>query len=108
MIFLTIIFFFQSLGNSMMLIIIQDYLGIDQLIGSKFIILTKKIIRLMAHSQPNTPRPEQDESRRSFSVSQPIRHVVRGRASVFAAETGPYFSSTRSFENLFGSNKQDL
>ncbi|KAI8646015.1 hypothetical protein BD408DRAFT_410984 [Parasitella parasitica] len=64
---------------------------------------------MIAHSQPNTPRPESNEAP---LYRQPIpfaaRNVVRGRANLFANETGPYFSSTKPFDNLYSSDKSTL
>lgn len=64
---------------------------------------------MIAHSQPSTPRPENNEVP---LYRQPIpfatRNVVRGRANLFANETGPYFSSTKPFDNLYSSDKSTL
>ncbi|CAO0789749.1 unnamed protein product [Mucor circinelloides] len=64
---------------------------------------------MIAHSQPSTPRPENTEAP---LYRQPIpfaaRNVVRGRANLFANETGPYFSSTKPFDNLYSSDKTTL
>ncbi|GAN02562.1 hypothetical protein MAM1_0024d02006 [Mucor ambiguus] len=64
---------------------------------------------MIAHSQPSTPRPENTEAP---LYRQPIpfaaRNVVRGRANLFANETGPYFSSTKPFDNLYSSDKSTL
>lgn len=71
----------------------------------------------MSNSQPSTPvtenlqQPHQQQPE-SPLLNAPIqtspRSMMRGRANLFAAETGPYFSSTKPFDNLYASDKQTL
>jgi hypothetical protein len=62
---------------------------------------------MIAHSQPSTPRPE-DTPLYHQPAPFATRTVVRGRANLFANETGPYFSSTKPFDNLYSSDKSTL
>lgn len=62
--------------------------------------------RMIAQSQPATPRPERAEA---AMYQQPFpRNSARGRTSLFANETGPYFSPSEPFENLYSSDKSTL
>jgi hypothetical protein len=69
---------------------------------------------MMSSSQPSTPVTEnvQQQPDSPSLMNAPIqsspRPMMRGRANLFAAETGPYFSSTKPFDNLYSSDKQTL
>lgn len=73
---------------------------------------------MTAHSQPGTPRPEnnrqQQQQQESYIYQQPtpfpVRNNVnvRGRTSLFANESGPYFTPDKPFENLYSSDKTTL
>ncbi|OBZ90872.1 Meiosis-specific transcription factor NDT80 [Choanephora cucurbitarum] len=73
---------------------------------------------MMAHSQPGTPCPENNNGNVTNLTSEPAlyqqpppfatRNVCRGRSNLFANETGPYFSSSKPFDNLYASDKQTL
>ncbi|KAI9366225.1 hypothetical protein BD770DRAFT_375678 [Pilaira anomala] len=68
---------------------------------------------MTAHSQPGTPRPENNRQE-SYIYQQPtpfpVRNnvSVRGRTSLFANEIGPYFTPEKPFENLYSSDKTTL
>lgn len=71
---------------------------------------------MIAHSQPSTPRPEntrvsqqtQDSPIYGQSAPFPTRNMARGRSNLFANETGPYFSATEVYDNLFSSDKSTV
>jgi hypothetical protein len=65
---------------------------------------------MLAHSQPSTPRPETIQDTPLYQQPAPFatRTVVRGRANLFANEAGPYFSSSKPFDNLYSSDKSNL
>ncbi|KAI9260061.1 hypothetical protein EDC94DRAFT_611626 [Helicostylum pulchrum] len=73
---------------------------------------TSRLPGMIAHSQPGTPRPENTSQQGSPIYQQttpfPARTSVRGRTSLFANETGPYFSPVEPFENLYSSDKTTL
>ncbi|GAA5808357.1 hypothetical protein MFLAVUS_001748 [Mucor flavus] len=73
---------------------------------------TSRLPGMIAHSQPGTPRPENTSQQGSPIYQQPTpfpaRTSVRGRTSLFANETGPYFSPVEPFENLYSSDKTTL
>lgn len=71
---------------------------------------------MIAHSQPSTPRPEntrvsqqtQDSPIYGQPAPFPTRSMSRGRSNLFANETGPYFSATEVYDNLFSSDKSTV
>lgn len=74
---------------------------------------------MIAHSQPNTPRPEtnrvvaQQTTESNSPLYQqptpfPTRNVIRGKQNMFANETGPYFSATEVYDNLYSADKSSL
>lgn len=71
---------------------------------------------MIAHSQPNTPRPENNRVSQPTQESPmyqqpapfPTRNIARGRSNLFANETGPYFSATEVYDNLFSSDKNTV
>lgn len=76
----------------------------------------KRLPGMIAHSQPNTPRPEtnrvaqptQDSPLYQQPTPFPTRNVVRGKQNIFANETGPYFSATEVYDNLYSADKSSL
>ena len=65
----------------------------------------------MAHSQPGTPCPENNNGNVTNLTSEPAlyqqpppfatRNVCRGTSNLLANETAPYFSSSKPFDNLY-------
>lgn len=114
---LTIGFFFIGSNNHLIKKQIQvDCLGkfffICFFIGCREILIGSFSFSMIAHSQPGTPRPENTSQQGSPIYQQPTpfpaRTSVRGRTSLFANETGPYFSPVEPFENLYSSDKTTL
>ncbi|KAI9313957.1 hypothetical protein BX666DRAFT_1975160 [Dichotomocladium elegans] len=74
---------------------------------------------MIAVSQPSTPRPspatDPSPTRNSYSTpsfhSSPFMGVTRKRGrsdSLFPPEAGPFFSSTKPFDNLYGMDRTNL
>ncbi|KAI8968246.1 hypothetical protein BDF20DRAFT_895215 [Mycotypha africana] len=86
---------------------------------------------MMAHSQPGTPHPESNMQQHLVDQQQhpptattatdmsPYRAPtpsystgrstsLRGRSNLFSNDIGPYFSSTKIYDNLYASDKQTL
>lgn len=61
---------------------------------------------MIAPSQPATPRPERAEA--MYQPPFPRNTNVRGRTSLFANETGPFFTPSEPFENLYSSDKTNM
>ncbi|KAI7896097.1 uncharacterized protein EV154DRAFT_493486 [Mucor mucedo] len=67
---------------------------------------TSRLPGMIAPSQPATPRPERAEA--MYQPPFPRNTNVRGRTNLFANETGPFFSPSEPFENLYSSDKTSL
>ncbi|KAG0742546.1 hypothetical protein G6F57_011002 [Rhizopus arrhizus] len=76
---------------------------------------------MMALSQPSTPRPgphSPPTSKKSHSnynpnnsynpYAHPVLARKRGRSELFSAELGPFFSSTKPFDNLYSIDRSTL
>ncbi|CAO3663078.1 unnamed protein product [Rhizopus stolonifer] len=74
---------------------------------------------MMSLSQPGTPRPGPQsppsiKRQPSFSSSyhpyatHPVLARKRGRSELFSAELGPFFSSTKPFDNLYSMDRSTL
>lgn len=72
----------------------------------------------MGLSQPGTPRPgvitspKKGEFTSSFQSATPYGHAAlnrkRGRNDLFSTELGPFFSSTKPVDNVYGLDRSTL
>lgn len=104
---------------------IQDYLGMKFFCKGMILVAHSQNFSMIAVSQPSTPRPtsatDPSPTRNSYTtpafhsspypgaMTSPATPRKRARSdSLFPAETGPFFSSTKPFDNLFAMDRTTL